>query len=61
MRLQISCNEHNVCISIRWVNSQYEISENPLGLIQLPDTKAETLFTMVKDVLTRCSLTIVLC
>ena len=28
---------------------------------QLPDTKAATLFTVVKDVLTRCSLPIVLC
>ena len=50
-----------MCISIRWVNSRYEISEDPLGLIQLPNTKAETLFGVVKDVLTRCSLPIVMC
>ena len=30
----ISHNEH-MCISIRWVNNQYEISEDPLGLVQL--------------------------
>ena len=56
----ISKNEH-MCISIRWVNSRYEISEDPLGLIQLPNTKAETLFGVVKDVLTRCSLPIAMC
>ena len=56
----ISRNEH-MCISIRWVNDRYEISEDPLGLVQLPETKAVTLFSVVKDVLTRCSLPIVLC
>ena len=30
-------------------------------LIQLPDTNAETLFSVLKDVLTRCSVPIVLC
>ena len=54
---------HNkqMCISIRWVNCRYEIHEDPLGLIQLPDTKAETLFSMIKDVLIRCSLPIAMC
>ena len=56
----ISHNEQ-MCISIRWVSSQYEIHEDPLGLVQLPDTKAETLFSVIKDVLIRCSLPIVLC
>lgn len=28
----ISCNEH-MCISIRWVGDQYEISEDPYGLV----------------------------
>ena len=56
----ISHNEH-MCISIRWVNSRYEINEDSLGLIQLPDTKAETLFGVIKDVLVRCSLPIAVC
>ena len=56
----ISHNEH-MCVSIRWVNSEYEINEAPLGLVQLPDTKAETLFGTLKDVLIRCFLPIVLC
>ena len=50
-----------MCISICWVNSQYEISEDPLGLVQLPDTRAETLFKVVNIVLVRCSLPIGLC
>ena len=53
----ISHNEH--VYSIQWVNSQYEI--DLLSLVQLPDTKGETLFQVIKDVLIRCSLPIVLC
>ena len=56
----ISHNEQ-MCISIWWVNCWYEIHEDPLGLIQLPDAKAETLFSVIKDVLIRCSLPIVMC
>ena len=56
----ISHNEQ-MCISIRWVVCWYEIHEDPLGLVQLPDTKAETLFSVIKDVLIRCSLPIVMC
>ena len=54
----ISLNEQ-MCISVRWVNDS--MHEDPLGLVQLPDTKAETLFRVLKDVLIRCSLPIVLC
>ena len=43
------------------MNCQYEIHEDPLGLIQLPDAKAETFFSVIKDVLIRCSLPIVMC
>ena len=50
-----------MCISIWWVYCWYEIHEDPLGLIELPDTKAETLFSVIKDVLIRCSLPIVMC
>ena len=42
------------------MNSWYEISEDPLGLSQLPNTKAETLFGG-KRCVTRCSLPIVMC
>ena len=53
----ISHNEQ-MCIAIRWVDSNYAIHEAALGLVQLPDTKALTLFNVIKDVLVRCSLPI---
>jgi len=37
--------------SIRWVNSNYEISENPVGLYCLPNTAAEIVYEVIKDVL----------
>ena len=43
-------------LSIRWVNDNYDISEDPVGLYCLPDTKAETLHSIVLDILTCCSL-----
>ena len=56
----ISHNEQ-ICIAIRWVDSNYTIHEAALGLVQLPDTKAATLFSTIKDVLIRCSLPITHC
>ena len=50
-----------LCITIRWVDSSYTIHETALGLIKLPDTKALTLFDVIKDVLVRCSLPIASC
>ena len=50
-----------MCISIRWVSSSYEVHEDALGLIQLPDTRAQTMFGVVKDVLVRCSLLLSQC
>lgn len=46
----VSYNEQ-MCIAVRWVNSSYTIYEAALGLVQLPDTKAVTLFSIIKDVL----------
>ena len=48
-------------ISIRWVDEAYEIHEDPVGLFNLPNTTSETLFTVVKDILIRCSLPLSLC
>ena len=48
-------------LSIRWVNDNYDISEDPVGLYCLPDTKAETLHSIVLDILTRCSLPLKIC
>ena len=56
----ISHNEH-MCIAIRYVDSCYDVHEIPLGLMQLPNTTALTLFHVIKDVLLRCSLPIANC
>ena len=35
-------------ISIRWVDTNYDVHEDTLGLIQLPNTRAETKFSAIK-------------
>ena len=44
---------HNeqMSVSVRWVDNCYDINEHTLGLIQLPNTAAETIFRAAKDVL----------
>ena len=56
----ISHNEH-MNLAIRWVDSNYDIHEDTLGLFQLPDTKAATIFSVIEDMLTRCSLPLSQC
>ena len=56
----ISHNEQ-ICIAIRWVDRSYEVHEAAIGLVQLPDTKALTLFSVIKDCLLRCTLPITSC
>ena len=48
-------------LSIRWVDDEYEAHEDPIGLFRVPDTKAETLFKVIKDLLIRCDLPLALC
>jgi len=43
-------------IVIRWVSDTYDIHEDPIGLFKVPNPTAETLFTIMKDVLIRCNL-----
>lgn len=38
-------------LSICWVHDNYEVHEGPVGLFRVPDTKAETLFAVTKDIL----------
>ena len=54
-------NNEQFNISIRWVDDEYTISEEPIGLVQLPDTFANTLVAVIKDVLRRCNLPLVIC
>jgi len=54
-------NREQLNLSIRWVNNQYEIREDPVGLYCLPDTKADTLYTVITDILTCCALPLSMC
>ena len=48
-------------VCIRWVDEDFTIHEDPLELIHLPNTDAETLTSAIKDCLIRFSLTITQC
>ena len=54
-------HHEQMSLSVRWVDSTYQINEDTIGLFQLPDTKAKTIFTAIKDILLRCSLPLSLC
>ena len=45
-----------MCVSFRWVSKEYEIFEEPIGLVKLTKTDAATIFAALKDVLLRCIL-----
>ncbi len=49
-------NREQLNLSIRWVNDEYEVNEDPVGMFCLPDTTANTLCKVVKDNLIRCTL-----
>ena len=54
-------HHEQMSLSIRWIDDTFEIHEDVLGLIQLPDTKAVTIFSSIKDILIRCVLPISQC
>ena len=56
----IAHNEQ-MSVSVRWVDNCYCINERTIGLLQLPNTLAETIFQAEKDILIRCSLPINQC
>ena len=45
----VACKEH-LSIVIRWVSCEYEIHEEPVGLVQLPKTDSATIYEALKDV-----------
>ena len=45
-----------MCVCIRWVNDEYEVSEDLIGLMQVPQTDSSTLFGALRDVCIRCML-----
>ena len=56
----VTCREQ-LNISIRWVSSNYDISEDPIGMYCLPNTRAETIHHVILDILTHCSLPLKMC
>lgn len=55
------CNTEQLNLSIRWVSDSYEVHEDPIGLCRVPDTKAEILYKVLKDLPIRCNLPLALC
>ena len=56
----VAYNEQ-MCVTFRWVSKDYEIFEEPIGLVQMSKTDAATIFAALKDVLLRCNLPICSC
>lgn len=54
-------HHEQMSLSIRWVDENYVIHEDVLGLFQLPDTRAATIFSAIKHILIRCTLPISQC
>ena len=48
-------------LSIQWVSGSYEVHEEPIGLFRLPNTMAETIFSVIRDLLIRCEVPLQLC
>ena len=48
-------------VSIRYVDNDYDVHEDLIGLFVLPNAGAETITSVVKDILLRCTLPIDLC
>ena len=53
----MSCKEQ-LGISIRWVDNQYSINEDLIGMYEVTQTDAATLVSVISDGLTRCSLSL---
>jgi len=54
-------NQEQLSLSIRWVSKSYEINEDFIGLVHVPNITASVLTEAIKDVLIRCSLPLVQC
>ena len=56
-----AANKEQLNVTIRWVDDDYEINEDPIRLLCLPSTTADIICTGIKDVLVRCELPLSLC
>lgn len=54
-------HHEQLSLSIRWVDKDIKGHEDTLGLFQLPNTKSDTVFHVIKDILIRCSLPLSQC
>ena len=54
-------NKEQLTVCLRWVDENFEIYEDFIGLVQLSDTKASTVYISIKDVLLRLSLPMNMC
>lgn len=54
-------NNEQMSITIRWVDEEYNIFEEPIGLVQVPRADAKTLTPTLKDVFLHCMLPLNLC
>ena len=49
-------NNEQLTIVIRWVDMNYAVHEDFIGMVHVPDTTSATLTSVIKDVLIRCVL-----
>ena len=54
-------SQEQLSLSIHWVNKEYEINEDFIGLVHVPRTTSDTLTTTIKDVLVHCALLLSQC
>ena len=54
-------NREQLNLSIRYVDDDYVAHEDPISLLSLPNTFAETVYSVLKDLLLRCDLSLKLC
>ena len=55
------CNREQLNLSLRWVDDEYVVNEDPIGLFVLPNTTADTITSVIKDLLCRCDIPLSLC
>ena len=58
--IDVACREQ-MNLSIRYVDNDYTISEDSIGLFYLPNTSASTLHRVLTDMLLHCNLPLSFC
>ena len=55
------CSTEQLNLLIRWVSDDYDVHEDSIAFFGVPDTKSETLYSVIRDILIRCNIPIGLC